>query len=79
MTPFVDEERWGFGIGRFDPWREQASLVSLVPKILVQVSVGDLLQWLDVINGNQVAVQVHELDPHFFEGALRQQVTLDTR
>ena len=79
MTPLVDEQRWRFGIGRLDPWWEEASLVGLVPKVLVQIGIRDLLQRLDVVDGDQVAVQVHELDARLLEGALRQQVTLDAR
>ena len=79
LTPFVNEERWRFSIGRFDPGREEPSLIGLVPEILVQISVGDLLQRFDIINWNQLAVVVHKLDADLFEGALRQQVTLDTR
>ena len=45
-----------------DPVREEVALVSLVPQVLIQVRVRDLLQRLQVVHGDQVAVQVHELD-----------------
>lgn len=50
---------------------------TLSPKVLVQVAVCDLLQWLNLIDWYQVAVQVHELDGHLLEAAVGQQVTLD--
>ena len=77
LTPLVGEQRRRFGVGRLDPGREQSALVCLVPQVLVEVGVGDLLQRLDVIHGDEVTVQVHELDARFLEGALREQVTLD--
>mmetsp|Transcript_7034 Transcript_7034/g.20668 ORF Transcript_7034/g.20668 Transcript_7034/m.20668 type:complete len:555 (-) Transcript_7034:1166-2830(-) len=55
------------------------SLVRLVPEVLVQVGVRDLLQRLDLVDGDQVRVQVHELDAHLLEGPLRQQVALHAR
>ena len=47
------------------------------PKVLVEVCVGDLLERLDVVDGDQVAVLVHKLDGHLLEGALGQQLALD--
>ncbi len=49
----------------------------ILPKVLIQVGVSDLLQGFHVIDGNEVAVQVHKLDAHLLEGSLGQQVTLD--
>lgn len=49
----------------------------LIPQVVVQVRVTDLLQRLNVVHRDQVRVQVHELDGHLLEGALRQQVPLD--
>ena len=48
-----------------------------LPKVLVQVAVSDLLQGLNVVDGNEVAVQVHELNGHLLEAAVGQQVALD--
>lgn len=62
LTPLVDKQRRRFSISRFDPWWEKASLVCLVPQVLVQVGIGDLLQRFYIVNGHKVAVQVHELD-----------------
>lgn len=62
MAPLVDQQwRW-FGVSRFDPGWEEASLVCLIPQVLVKVGVSDLLQGLHIIHRNQVAVQVHELN-----------------
>ncbi len=49
----------------------------ILPKVLIQVGVSDLLKGLHVVDGNEVAVQVHKLDAHLLEGSLGQQVTLD--
>ena len=51
----------------------------LIPQVLVQVSVRDLLQRLDVVHRQQVRVEVHELDANLLEGSLCQQVALDAR
>lgn len=64
LAPLVDEQWWWFGVCWFDPWWEQTPFVCLVPQVLIQVSVCDLLQWLHIVHGHQVAVQVHELDTH---------------
>ena len=39
-----------------------------VPEVLVQVGVCDLLQWLNLIHWDQVAVQVHKLDGNLHAG-----------
>ena len=44
---------------------------------LVQVAVRDLLQRLDLVDGDEVRVEVHELDGHLLELTLSQQVALD--
>ena len=49
----------------------------IAPEVLVEVSIGDLLQRLDIVDRNQVRVHVHKLDLHLLERALREQVTLD--
>lgn len=64
LAPLVDQQRWWFCVSRFYPGREEASLVGLVPQVLVQVGVGDLLQRFHIIHRHQVAVQVHELNAH---------------
>ena len=50
-----------------DPWREESPLVSLVPEVLIQVGVCYFLQRLHVVHGDQVAVQVHELNPNLHQ------------
>ena len=63
LAPLVDEEGRRLRVGRFDPGREEPPLVGLVPQVLVQVRVRDLLQRLNVmVDRHQVAVQVHKLD-----------------
>ena len=63
MTPRVDQQRRGFSVSRFDPRREQPSLVGLVPQILVEVSIGDLLKWLNVIHWDKMAAEQEESIP----------------
>lgn len=64
LAPLVDQQWWWFCVGRFDPGREEASLVSLIPQVLVQVGVCDLLKWFHIVHGHQVAVQIHEFNTH---------------
>ena len=78
-TPLVDEQRWGFAVARLRPVRKQEALVRLVPQILVEIRIGDLLKRLNLVHRNEVAVQVHKLDAHLLERTLRQQVPLDAR
>lgn len=52
LAPLVDQQWWWFSVSRFDPGWEQASLVCLVPQVLVQVCISDLLQRLYIIHGH---------------------------
>ena len=62
LTPLVDEQwRW-FGVGGLDPGWEQTPFVRLVPQILIQVGICDLLQRLNIIHRHQVTVEVHEFN-----------------
>lgn len=79
LTPFVDQQRWWFRVAWLDPRREQPALVCLVPKVLIEIGVGDLFQRLDIVHRNQVTVEIHELDSSLLEGALGQQMSLDSR
>lgn len=64
LAPFVHKQwRW-LCVCRFDPWREKTPFVSFIPEILIQVSICDFLKGLHVINGDQVAIKIHEFDPH---------------
>ena len=55
------------------------TFIGLVPEVLVQVRVRDFFQRLDLVDGNQVRVEVHELDADLLEGPLRQQVPFHSR
>ncbi len=55
LAPLVDQQRWWFCVRWFDPWREEAPLVCLIPKVLVEVGIRDLLKWFNIIHWNQVA------------------------
>lgn len=64
LAPLVHQQ-WGWlSVSRFDPRREEPSLVSLIPQVLIQISICDLLQGLNIINRDQVAVEIHELNSH---------------
>ena len=77
LAPLEAQERGRLQVRWFDPVGKQVALVGLVPEVLVEVRVADLLQRLDLDHGDEVRVQVHELDGHLLEGALRQKVALD--
>lgn len=70
LTPFVNEKWRRLRIPRLDPVREEVSLISLIPQVLIKVRISDLLNGLDIIYRDQVRVQVHELDAHLFEGSM---------
>ena len=77
LAPLVGEERWRLSVGGFDPGREQTPLISLVPQVLVEVSVCDLLERLHVIHRHQVAVQIHELYPRLKQTQYNHQLYLE--
>jgi hypothetical protein len=72
LTPLVDK-KWGrLRITRLDPVWEKTALVCLIPQVLIQISIGDLLERLDIVNGNQMRVEVHKLNTHLLEGTMTQ-------
>ena len=62
LTPLIHEQWWWLCVSWLDPRGKQTALVRLVPEILVQVCVRDLLQGLNVMHWYEMAVQVHELN-----------------
>lgn len=56
---------------------ERLNSCSWLPEILIEIGVRDLLQRLDVVNGDQMRVEIHKLDAGLFERPLGQQMTLD--
>lgn len=48
LAPLVHQQWRGLGVRRLHPVGEQVALVRLVPQVLVQVGVGDLLQRLNL-------------------------------
>ena len=67
LAQFVDEE-WGrFMVTWLDPVGEQVALFGLVPEVLVEVGVRDLLQGFNIITGDHVTVKIHELDAGLLE------------
>ena len=79
MAPLVHQQRGRLGVRGLDPVGEQVPLVGLVPDVLVEVRVGDLLKRLNLVNRNEVRVEIHKLDANLLERALREQVSLDPR
>ncbi len=43
LAVLVEQEWWGFIVGRFDPVGEEPSFVGLIPQVLVEVGVGYFL------------------------------------
>lgn len=72
MAVLVGQEGWRLDVAGLNPVGEQASLVCLVPQVLVEVSVCDLLKWLNVVDWNQMSVQIHKLDTDLFERSVAQ-------
>ena len=55
------------------------TFIGLVPQILIEISISNFLERLDLVDRYQVRVEVHELDADLLEGPLRQQVPLHAR
>lgn len=64
LAPLVYQQWRRLCVSRFDPRWEKPALVSLIPQVLIQVSICDLLQRLHIIHRHKVTVQVHKLDAH---------------
>lgn len=79
LTPLVDEERGGLGIGGLDPGREETTLVGLEVEELIEVGVGDLLHRLDVVTRDELVVGIEKLDSCLLESTLGEEKSLDTR
>ena len=54
QAPLVDEQWRRLCVGRLDPVGQQVALVRLVPEVLIEVRIGDLLERLDLDHGDQV-------------------------
>ena len=54
QAPLVHEQWRRLCVGRLDPVGQQVALVRLVPEVLVEVRIGDLLERLDLDDGDQV-------------------------
>mmetsp|Transcript_889 Transcript_889/g.2132 ORF Transcript_889/g.2132 Transcript_889/m.2132 type:complete len:706 (-) Transcript_889:1206-3323(-) len=77
LAPLVHQQGGRLRVCRLDPVGEEVAVVTLVPQVLVQVSISDLLQRLNLVAWHQVRVHVLELDGHLLEGSLSEQVALD--
>ena len=56
LTELVDEQRRRLMVARLDPVWEEVALVGFVPQVLIEIGIGDLLERLDVVARNHVAV-----------------------
>ena len=56
LAPLVHQQRGGLRVRGLDPVGEERALVGLVPEVLVEVAVGDLLEGLDLVDRDDVAV-----------------------
>ncbi len=63
-APLIHQEGWRLQVCWLHPVGEEVALVSLVPQVLVQVCICDLLQRLNLIHRDEVTIQVHELNGH---------------
>mmetsp|Transcript_6179 Transcript_6179/g.20144 ORF Transcript_6179/g.20144 Transcript_6179/m.20144 type:complete len:665 (-) Transcript_6179:1552-3546(-) len=79
LAPLVAEQGRRLRVPGLDPIRKQMPLVRLVPEVLVEVRIRNLLEGLHFVDGDQVRVQVHELQRHLLEGPLRQEVPFNAR
>ena len=78
LTPFVEEERWWLSITWLDPVREQMAFVSLVPQVLVKISICYFLKRINFITWNQMTVEIHKFNIHFFEDSLCEEMSFDS-
>src|SRR5204862_993079 len=62
----------------FDPGWEEMALICLIPEILVQICIGDLLNGFDIIHWINVAVIVIHIDTNFLESSLSEEESLNS-
>ena len=79
LAPLIDEQ-WGrLRVTGLNPAGEEVPLVSLIPQVLVEIGICDLLDRLNVIHRDEVRVEVHELNADLFEGTMAEEVPLHSR
>lgn len=78
LAPLVHKKRRRFAVRWLNPVWEQTAFVGFVPQVLIKVSIGNLLEWFNVVNWDQVGVQIHEFDANFFETAMAQKMSFDS-
>mmetsp|Transcript_38034 Transcript_38034/g.88956 ORF Transcript_38034/g.88956 Transcript_38034/m.88956 type:complete len:243 (-) Transcript_38034:2942-3670(-) len=54
LAPLVDKQWCWLSVGRLDPVGEEVAVISLIPQVLVQVGICDLLQRLDLVARHQM-------------------------
>ena len=70
LTPLIHQQRRRLCIRWFNPVREQVPLIGLVPNVLIQIRIRDLLQRFNRVHRNQVRIHVHKLHVALFKRSL---------
>jgi hypothetical protein len=52
LAVFIEQQWWWLVVCGLDPVREQSTLVSLIPEVLVQIGVCDLFQRVNLVCGD---------------------------
>jgi hypothetical protein len=79
LAPLIHKQ-WGrLRVAGLNPAGEEVSLVGLIPQVLIEIGICDLLDRLNVIHGNKMGIKVHELNADLFEGAMAEEVPLYSR
>src|SRR5258708_11819874 len=78
LAPLVYQKGWRLRICGLDPCGEKTPFICFEEQELIKVGVRDLLDWLDVITGNELVVCVEKLDARFLKRPLGKQKPLDT-
>lgn len=76
LTVFVEKKGRWLSITGFDPVRKKPPFVSLVPQILIKISVSYFFKRIDLVSWNEMAVEIHEGKGDLLEDSLSKQVPL---
>lgn len=76
LAILVEQQRRRLSVAWFDPVGKKSSLVSLVPQVLIEICVSNLLKRINFVGRNQVTVKIHKRKSYLLEDSLCQQVSL---
>jgi hypothetical protein len=77
LAPLVYQKGRRFCICRLNPCGEKAMFIHFKEQKLGKVGIRNLLDWLNVITGNELVVSVKKLDTRFLKRPLGQQQSFD--